>query len=442
MTILFLPAAACIIWIALNFFLARNTSMFWLLTVLLIVLAAFFTADAIYANPSGNTYYIAYTHLLSIFTGPCFIPLLWLYFDFLRRRKRHYTVVHYIWILIPVSLLAAAIALTGTLGRDAVAAFLTRLYTDGPDIAREYKGRLEWSYYMWASQGYRVVMILEFIVGFSYVLSFLIKHRISFVNVWRFFRMGESISIVELQLFTMILAALYILSKVFFFKDVFDAHPWVAVAQSVVASLWVILFMHNSLLGEKKFVTIFNLRHVMIYNYNPATKGAVVELMMEELLDEAEQESLLRLREKMGETLQLESLTPGEIASVKEKLFASAAGAWDDNLFTRFQSLMVNEQLFLQPSLSLQDVAERLHTNKTYISKLVNNTFNLGFPELLNTLRVDYAEQYLLSHRSAKQSEVAKACGFLSASSFNNVFKKITGVTPKVWLASNDKSNA
>ena len=70
---------------------------------------------------------------------------------------------------------------------------------------------------------------------------------------------------------------------------------------------------------------------------------------------------------------------------------------------------------------------------------MVNNTYNLGFPELLNTLRVDYAEQYLLSHRDAKQEEVALACGFLSASSFNNIFKKITGVTPKVWLVSADR---
>ena len=35
------------------------------------------------------------------------------------------------------------------------------------------------------------------------------------------------------------------------------------------------------------------------------------------------------------------------------------------------------------------------------------------------------------------QEEIAKACGFLSASSFNSTFKRITGYTPKVWAASN-----
>ena len=87
---------------------------------------------------------------------------------------------------------------------------------------------------------------------------------------------------------------------------------------------------------------------------------------------------------------------------------------------------------------TLDEVADELHSNKTYVSKMVNNTYGVSFPELVNTLRVDYAEQYILSHREAKQSEVALNSGFLSASAFNTVFKKVTGVTPKVWMASND----
>ncbi|MBO4635024.1 MAG: AraC family transcriptional regulator [Bacteroidales bacterium] len=36
---------------------------------------------------------------------------------------------------------------------------------------------------------------------------------------------------------------------------------------------------------------------------------------------------------------------------------------------------------------------------------------------------------------NASQEEIAKACGFFSASSFNGTFKRITGYTPKVWAA-------
>ena len=84
-------------------------------------------------------------------------------------------------------------------------------------------------------------------------------------------------------------------------------------------------------------------------------------------------------------------------------------------------------------------MAEQLSSNKTYVSKLVNNNYNLGFPELINTLRINYAEQYIINHREARQDEIATACGFLSASSFNTIFKKVKGITPKVWIASIDK---
>lgn len=62
----------------------------------------------------------------------------------------------------------------------------------------------------------------------------------------------------------------------------------------------------------------------------------------------------------------------------------------------------------------------------------------MGFPELLSILRVDYAQRYIRSHPDASQEEIAKASGFLSASSFNSTFKRISGFTPKVWKARKD----
>ncbi len=166
--------------------------------------------------------------------------------------------------------------------------------------------------------------------------------------------------------------------------------------------------------------------------------------MLNDLLDEAEEEALRRIQEKIGENLHIEEWhaeakkdTPTQLTT---NIFTAVSDSWDENsLISRFQHLMMDEHLFLHPRLTLDDVAERLNSNKTYVSKLVNNTYNLGFPELINTLRIDYAEQYILSHREAKQEEIAQSCGFLSASSFNTTFKKVTGMTPKVWIASMER---
>ena len=114
---------------------------------------------------------------------------------------------------------------------------------------------------------------------------------------------------------------------------------------------------------------------------------------------------------------------------------AHQSQADEEDLRIRFEDLIVTEQLFLKQGIRISDIASMLETNRTYVSRLVNNTYNMSFSDYINTLRIDYAEQYLMHHRDAKQSDIASACGFPNASAFNNVFKKITGVTPKVWLA-------
>lgn len=111
--------------------------------------------------------------------------------------------------------------------------------------------------------------------------------------------------------------------------------------------------------------------------------------------------------------------------------------AIEDRLIAKFQELIIKKKYYLNAGIRMSDIASRLGTNRTYISRMINNTYNISFSDYINTLRVEYAKQYLLSHKDAKLSEVAKECGFPTPSSFNNVFKKKTNVTPKVWIATN-----
>lgn len=431
--LLFLPSAVCLFWLALNVFLARRTSTFILLQFLTLDLLLFYMADGCYATPGISPDLMVYAHLFTVFTGTCVIPMLWLYFDRLRKRRRFYP-IQFLWLLAPVSLLIAGIVFTEVSDKSEIAKFITALYTEGTSAAIDYKGTPLWHYYLWTSVFFRIVVGVEFVAAFIYLIKYAFEQKEDMWGLSRFLFRGEPVKVIYLQLVNLIVPGLYVLTKLIFLKGFLDTHVWVSVIQAIAVTAGFSSFMFCSLFGEKDKITLIQAKHVMFFNYNPRIKGPIVEIMMEELLDEAEQEALVRFREKIGENLHMESMTPKEITAVKEQLFSTVAGTWDDSLLARFQTLMLNEQLFLQPSLSLADVAERLHTNKTYVSKMVNNTYNLGFPELLNTLRIDYAEQYILNHRDAKQDEVARACGFLSASSFNNIFKKITGVTPKVWL--------
>ncbi len=430
---LFLPAAAALFWLALNPILARRTGTFWIMQAFSFDLLLYFISDGCYATPGIPPELLLYARLLMLGSAPCLIPILWLYFDRLIFRRR-FRSSQFIWILAPVALLISGIVLTEICDKPVVADFLLRLYREGTSVAAEYKGSILWHYYIWTSLFFRIVIGTEFIVAAFALVRFVIRQKFNLRNVWNYLFNGSSLRIIELQTLNLVLPMLFVGLKLVFLKSFLDTHIWFSIFLAVVVTVGYSSLMVGSLFGEKNAITRIQAKHVMFFNYNKKIKGPIVEIMMEELLDEAEQDALLRFKEKIGENLHISATSPKELTAVKEQLFSTVAGTWDDSLLAKFQALMLNEQLFLQPSLTLADVADRLHTNKTYVSKMVNNTYNLGFPELLNTLRVDYAEQYLLSHRDAKQEEVARACGFLSASSFNNIFKKITGVTPKVWL--------
>jgi AraC-like DNA-binding protein len=109
----------------------------------------------------------------------------------------------------------------------------------------------------------------------------------------------------------------------------------------------------------------------------------------------------------------------------------------ENSLRIRFENLIIKNRYFLIQGITLSDIAKELGTNRTYVSRMINNSYDISFTDYINTLRIDYAQKYLLQHKDAKQSEIAAACGFPNASTFNNIFRKKTGVTPKIWVATN-----
>lgn len=100
----------------------------------------------------------------------------------------------------------------------------------------------------------------------------------------------------------------------------------------------------------------------------------------------------------------------------------------------RFERLIAEEKVYLNPQLSLVDVATMLGTNRTYISKMINETYGESFSAHINRQRLEYAKVYMEENPRAKIEVIANECGFGSTSSFNKCFKSIVGVTPSAWM--------
>ena len=107
-----------------------------------------------------------------------------------------------------------------------------------------------------------------------------------------------------------------------------------------------------------------------------------------------------------------------------------------DKIMESFKQLMITEQGYLNPSMTIDEIANRLNTNRTYVSKLVNIYYGMPFREYLNGLRMDYAKQLMIDEPDAVIDYVAAKSGFQSSTQFIRKFREIEGTTPTVWKAS------
>ncbi|MBF9143782.1 helix-turn-helix transcriptional regulator [Hymenobacter properus] len=94
--------------------------------------------------------------------------------------------------------------------------------------------------------------------------------------------------------------------------------------------------------------------------------------------------------------------------------------------------LMAEEQPWLEPELTLTELAHRLRTHPALLSKVINAGCGQNFNDFVNTYRVQEARRKLADPRFAHYSLVGVALesGFNSKSTFNRVFKKLLGQAP------------
>ena len=93
------------------------------------------------------------------------------------------------------------------------------------------------------------------------------------------------------------------------------------------------------------------------------------------------------------------------------------------------KSAVIEGDWFLIPSLSLKELAKRMRSNETYVSQAINLGLGTNFNQFINQLRIEYAKN-LLATTESNVLDVALDSGFNSKSTFNRVFREMTGQTP------------
>ncbi|WP_395058063.1 helix-turn-helix domain-containing protein [Flavobacterium sp.] len=100
-------------------------------------------------------------------------------------------------------------------------------------------------------------------------------------------------------------------------------------------------------------------------------------------------------------------------------------------------SKQIDKKEFLKEGFTLLYVANKIKTNTTYLSYVVNKEFEKSFSDYANELKINYAINEMINnptYRKYSTQAIAESVGFKNAISFTKSFNKRAGVTPAQFI--------
>lgn len=91
---------------------------------------------------------------------------------------------------------------------------------------------------------------------------------------------------------------------------------------------------------------------------------------------------------------------------------------------------------YLNPDIRITDVANKIYTNKSYLSNVIHSKLDKNFIQLIHYYRIKEAINIFSQDPSITMAQLCEKSGFNSMSSFSSAFKIHTGSTPAEWCKS------
>jgi AraC-like DNA-binding protein len=137
------------------------------------------------------------------------------------------------------------------------------------------------------------------------------------------------------------------------------------------------------------------------------------------------------------EILQPAELSPPTVTDIKKNKPVSEK--WEPH-YQALTRLMEEEKLYLDFDISMTSLAQKMQLSNGYLSQIINQKEGLNFYDYINRYRVEEVKKRLADPKYSHLSlyGLALDCGFKSKSTFNGVFKKMTGLTPSEYRKPRD----
>ena len=373
---------------------------------LLIIFCLYFLADAFFTSEKTDYRAMIVLDIVSQYVTLAMIAML---FFFLRALNGKYSSPFVILLLVlPSALMGTASAMVySMMGIDSAAAFVEAMDKDHGAFPSEFDMPIYHTQQFVCTNIYNTVTLLALLLLITYIIYVLVKNKFHFSD----------------------------------FKDLLNGsnkNPSAAISFLVLLILAIciarislgrtFLLEHQLIAGIISFM-IAVLLYISIWFFGVYANCNRVEL-------HAREEALKTASAKSGNS---QAQTQEDVSVVKiEKLVGSPEMPANDEkkakLLKQFIEYMDTKKPYLNPNLSIDDVADDLKTNRTYISVICNQYYNLAFRDYINRKRIEYAKLKIAEDPNELMDNIATMSGYLSASQFNRKFKEIEGVTPRNWM--------
>lgn len=335
----------------------------------------------------------------------------------------------------------AVLVLALVAGTDEAAAFHMAYDAAGTFPAHMDGNDLIKAYSVVTKNIYTYLLLAELIVAFVYLVSGAFRRGYRFGDVARFLGKGKVSKLSNIATLLILLFFVLCIYRGGMTRMYFLGHPLVSGIVSILfAAIIFVLAYFGLFISEKGFT-----RSDLGISKHADSTDAVPEISVttspepELLTDEFPVDAVLPEPEPEPAEGEDAPIRGKRDAAEMEKTVQSLPP--QQRLFFNFSMYMVEERPYLNPELTIIDVATALHSNRTYISALVAERYGMPFRDYINTQRINFAKTYILTHPDAILEEVAAASGFASASQFVKKFHQIENVSPRIWQANPDLSH-
>lgn len=105
-----------------------------------------------------------------------------------------------------------------------------------------------------------------------------------------------------------------------------------------------------------------------------------------------------------------------------------------EDIFRNIESVMSDDYLYRDPDLTKEKIADRLGTNRTYLSQAINERTGMSVPQYINSYRIKEAIRILSDPSdNTPLKAIAIDLGFNSMSTFYKLFQTSVGMTPSLY---------